>query len=153
MSDDKTDASIIDPKYRDRYKGGGDWLSKWLTDQVSVSQTKEVEVKDEEGNVTGTETKVLKKRAIDLDALFAISQRNGIDTDKYEEQRDRKNAPGRLRMTLGNMLRARAVRRGGLYDAGGEWHDAPNDFETKITEDRDGVKLAKAEPEAETEAA
>lgn len=159
MSDaEKQDKSIIDPKYRDKYKPENrDWLALFIDEQCTVKQTKEVAVKDEEGNDTGeTETVELKKSTLVLDDLFALADQNGIDTAKYEEQAGRPNAPGRLRMTLGNMLRARAMKRHGLFNIEGGWVAADDAFigEAPLTENPDGTKIKVAkEPEPESEAA
>ena len=56
-------------------------------------------------------------------------------------------------MTIGNMLRARAKARHGLFDVEGEWHEASEEFldGAERTQERDGTKIAKAKP-AEAEA-
>jgi hypothetical protein len=153
MSDDKTDNSIIDPKYRDKYsKDNQDWLGTFIDSECTTQNTKEVAVKDEEGNPTGEkETVPAKGSTLHLDQLFDLAKQNGIDTAKYETQADRPNAPGRLRMTLGNMLRARAKKRHGLFNIEGEWVAADSEFvgDSPATENPDGTKIAKVTPEAE----
>ena len=140
MSDETK--SIIAEKYRgNRDK---DWLANFIDTQVRVAVMKTVKIKDEEGNVTGEEQVPSAKSAVDLDKLFALCQANAIDTAKMEAQVDRPNAPGRIRMTLGNSLRAACKRRHGLYDLEGDWVDAPEDFlgDAPLKENRDGSKIA-----------
>lgn len=147
--------SIIGDKYAGKYRGDGDWLTSLINDTCYVQETKEVDVKDEDGNVTGTETVNKGKPRLDLDALFALAEANGINaTEKYGDQADKRNAPGRLRMTLGNSLRAVARRRGGLWKNGSEFLSAPKDFmgDRVPTETPEGEKIAKAKDD-EAEAA
>lgn len=151
----KNTASIIDPKYRGRAKVA-DWLSTFVDGIVSKPTTKEKQVKtqDEDGNeVVTTETVELARRQLDLSALFALAQSNGINTAKMEEQRDRPNAPGRIRMTLGNSLRAAAKHRHGLFDLDGNWHDADAEFigDSVKTQNPDGSKIVVAKPAAEAD--
>ncbi len=148
--------SIIDEKYRDKYKGAEDWLAEFIDSQVKTVVTKVVPVKDEEGNPTGENEEVPTKRSkLDLDKLFALCAANGVPTADMEAQRDRKNAPGRIRMTLGNSLRAAARKRHGLIGIDGEWNPASTDFvgENPLTENPDGSKITAPAPEAETEEA
>jgi len=155
MSEEKSTNSIIDPKYAQALKNKPkDWLGQFLDERVTEAQTREkvVKTKDDEGNVTETtETVTLKARKLDLDSLFGLCKANNIDTEAMEAQRDRKNAPGRIRMTLGNQLRAAAKHRHGLYDADGEWHEADADFlgEAERTHERDGTKIVVAKPESD----
>lgn len=149
MSDETQTASIIGEKYRGKYKGASDWIGEVIQANCSTQPMKTV--KDAEGN----ETEVAKgKSVLNVDALISLSKANHIDTSKMEEQRDRKNAPGRIRMTLGNMLRAAARKRHGLY-INGEWVEAPEAFlesaPDEPTETRDGEKIVKAKPAAETD--
>jgi hypothetical protein len=141
--------SIIDPKYRG--KRDKDWLAEFIDGQVKVAVMKTVKTKDDEGNVTGEEQVPSAKSVVDLDKLFALSRANHIDAkivDSMIEQRDRPNAPGRIRMTLGNSLRAAARKRHGLYDIGGAWNEAPEAFvgESPRVEARDGSKMARTAP-------
>lgn len=152
MSDEAQDKSIISEKYRERYKPDNrDWLGSFIDEGCTNPVTKEREVKDDEGNVTGTETVTLKKRTLDIDALFDLAEANAIPArEKYGDQVDRKNAAGRLRMTIGNMLRAAARKRHGLYDTSGKWVKAPAEFigDAEKTENKDGSKIAKKVDEA-----
>jgi hypothetical protein len=92
----------------------------------------------------------LKRTRLDLDKLFALADANHVDTAKMKAQRDQKNAPGRIRMTLGNNLRAVAKRRHGLNDVGGVFHEADAEFigETLKTQNPDGSYIEKPKPEA-----
>lgn len=146
--------SIIDPKYRgNRDK---DWLATFVDEQVRVPVMKTVKTKDEEGNVTGEEQVPTTKSVVDLDKLFALCAANNVDAERMKEQVDRPNAPGRIRMTLGNSLRAACKRRHGLYDLDKNWVAAPAEFldGAELKENPDGSKLAKtAAVESESESA
>lgn len=90
-------ANMMDEKYRGRYKGGSDWIGKVINDQCVVT--------DDEG----------KNPKLDLDKLFALAEVNGLSVENHRATADQTNAPGRLRMTIGNMLRGKAKKRHGLY--------------------------------------
>lgn len=153
--------SIIDPKYAQKYKDKPkDWLGAFLDEHATTPVMKEKVVKDDEGKpVLGdddkpkTESVETGQRNIDLDKLFAVAQANAVDTTKMEAQRDRPNAPGRIRMTLGNSLRAAARKRHGLYDADKNWIDADADFigETPKTQNPDGSKIQVEKPKADAD--
>lgn len=146
--------SIIDPKYQGKYKEK-DWLGKFIDEQATDPVMKEVKLKDEDGKPTGeTEMQPTAKTKLDLDKFFALADANYIDTASMKEQRDRPNAPGRIRMTLGNSLRAAAKHRHGLFDLDGNWVEAPEEFlgDAEKTQNPDGSKIAKEKP-AEAEAA
>lgn len=147
----KGDKSIIDAKYRDKYRGNKDWLAQLIDKLVLDPVMREKPIKDDEGNVTGTEEVSTGKTRVNLDRLFALAEANHINVEKYRDQADRPNAPGRLRMTIGNMLRAAARHRHGLFDLESNWVDADADFlgDAERTHERDGTKIAKAKPEAE----
>jgi hypothetical protein len=144
--------SIIDKKYAERYRKNrenADWFSTFVDGQVQVKDTKEVLKTAEDGTET-KETVTLKRTRLDLDKLFALADANHVDTAKMKAQRDQKNAPGRIRMTLGNNLRAVAKRRHGLNDVGGVFHEADAEFigETLKTQNPDGSYIEKPKPEA-----
>lgn len=149
--------SIIDPKYRNKYRGDKDWLAKTIDANVTTRMTKEKTSKNEDGSPGPIEIVELKQTRIDMDKLFSLADVNGIDARaKYGDQADRKNAPGRLRMTIGNMLRATAKRRHGLFvpdpesEDGKKWLDADENFVNgaEKTEHPDGSKIAKAKAQA-----
>lgn len=146
--------SIIDPKYRDKYRQGGDWLSNFVDGEVKEAITKEKTVTAEDGTKT-VETVQTNKTRISMDHLFALAEANSIDVEKYKADADKPNAPGRLRMTIGNMLRAAAKKRHGLFNVAGEWNDAAADFvgDSEKTHNPDGSKIAKVKAEAEPEVA
>lgn len=100
-----------------------------------------------EKNEKGTE-----KKRLSVALLCDLADANAIETEKYRAQAESPNAPGRLRMTIGQMLRARAKRRHGLYDINGDAVSPNEEFElTEVaTETLDGVKIAKAKPVKET---
>ena len=100
------------------FKTRGDWVAELLSECAS-----------EDGKV-------------DVAAVRALCEENGVDLKKTYPN------PGVLRRTAGNMLRARARRRHGLY-VGGEWRKAPEGFRVgALTENRDGSTI---EPKADTE--
>lgn len=156
MAEDEaaTEKSIINPKYKDKYKGPKDWFSTLCDAECTSVVTREVKEKDEHGIVT-TKTVDTKKRILSLDALFDFAAANAIDARMlYGHQVDRPGAPGRLRMTVGNMLRRAARQRHGLYDLGGNWRAAPADWlgDAVKTHNPDGTTIAKAKASDETEA-
>lgn len=145
-------ASIIDKKYAERYKNADkDWAAQFIDRHVVVQHEKEIEKKDEQGNVVGTEIVALKKTGIDLDKLFALADQNKLETDTLKAQRANKNAPGRIRMTIGNQLRAAAKHRHGLFDTEGVWHDAPAEFigDAAKTHNPDGSRIVPEKQAAE----
>lgn len=132
-------SSIINEKYKGKYKGASDPIGELINAQCVGTQ---------EGN-----------KGINLDDLFAMAENNHIGGDKIAEfkgQVGQKNATGRLRMTIGNMLRSIAIKRGGLFGADGKWHANPADWEKNAEpiESRDGKSLVEKkakEPKAEKE--
>lgn len=149
--------SIIPEKYQGKYKGAEDWLSTFIDGQVKTVPMKDkttTETIDGE-EVTKTISVAAGKAKLDLDKLFALTDANGIDSKDMQAQRDRKNAPGRIRMTLGNALRAAAKHRHGLNTIDGTWTEAPADFigDAPKTHNPDGSKIAVAKASAETDAA
>lgn len=146
----KTGKSIVDPKYRDKYKTP-DWLAKILIDSATASKEKVIKEKD-----PADETKVLTKTVIvpdgvDIDKLFAIGKENGLDLAKYEDQREVHGFTGRFRMTVRNMLQAVVKQRHGLI-VGGKFVEAPKEFlaERKApespTHEPDGTKIPVVKP-------
>lgn len=155
----KEDKSIVDPAYRERMKGASDWVGDLmenaaLTRGVGAKDAVE-EVTDAEGNVTQKGKPGTKGKDVwDIDSIFLLAEKNGIDTTKYEAAKDHPSGVGRMRMTISNMLRARGRKRHGLYDHEGNWQDAPEDFLQDAdgnipapTENPDGTKIPKAKPE------
>lgn len=145
--------SIIPPKYQGKYKGAEDWLASFIDGQVKVVPMKDKTVTEGEGDdaITKTITVAAGKAKLDLDKLFALSEANSIDAEivkTMREQRGRKNAAGRIRMTLGNALRAAAKHRHGLYTIDGTWTDAPAEFigDAVKTHNPDGSKIVVAKP-------
>lgn len=127
--------TIIDPKYKGKYKGASDWTGELIN-----------------GQCVNTDD---KKKGLNLKDLFAMADNNGIDTVEWRKQEGQKNAPGRLRMTIGNQLRAIAKKRGGLFGADEKWHQADPAFMdgAEPVEDRKGNSLKpKAEKTEKTEA-
>lgn len=151
MSGETATKSIIDPKYRNREKKA-DWVANFIDGIVQKSVTKDKVVKETVDGVETSriETVTLARKTLDLDALFGLAKANSIDTATMEEQRDRPNAPGRIKMTLSNSLRAAARKRHGLYNLDGEWNDADAEFigDSALTHNRDGSKIVVAKEEA-----
>lgn len=146
--------SIIPPKYQGKYKGAEDWLSEFIDGQAKVVPMKDKTVTEGEGDdaVTKVISVAAGKAKLDLDKLFALTDANGVDSKEMQAQRDRKNAPGRIRMTLGNALRAAAKHRHGLNTIDGTWTEAPAAFigDSPKTQNPDGSKIVVAKPSAET---
>lgn len=152
---DKTETapakSIIDPKYRDgRYKQR-DWLGEQI---ASVSdQTKEVSKQVKEGDETKT-VKTTVSAGVDVDAIFVLARENGLNVDKYEDQREGHGFPGRFRMTVRNMLQKVAKQRHGIVIAGkftkapADWLEAKGAPEAP-THTEGGEKIAKPKPAKE----
>lgn len=141
---EKGKKSIVPAKYSGKYKGAGDSLSEFIK-----SQTEGVSA-----------------------SLLALCRANGIDeakVAKYEgllaDKENNHGIEGRARMTLGNMLRAKARKEGKLVNLAGdevEFNDlakpavsgaaakaqeaAAENAATEIQETGDG------EPDAETSA-
>jgi hypothetical protein len=137
--------SIIDPKYKGR-PAKADWLTDFVEKNATTAIVKTVKSKAEDGTET-SETVETGKRATDLDKLFALAEANGFPAHaKYGDQVDRKNAVGRLRMTIGNVLRAAARKRGGLYNVDKDFIDADDAFMAggAPTHNPDGTKIVKA---------
>lgn len=175
MSNEETEVktkSIVDPSRRADMKGARDWvgtlmeenaLTKGVGAKPAVEGVEGVEeVKDEAGNVISAAVAEVKakpatkgKDVWDLDKMFLLAERNGIDTTHatFTGIKDTNNV-GRGRMTISNMLRARAKKRHGLFDVAGEWNEAPADFlgDAERVEERDGTKIPKAKPAKEAEA-
>lgn len=135
--------SIVDPKYRDKYRENPDWLTSVINDHCYDVVTKEKVTKNEDGSET-TETVNTKKTSLNLERFLALAEENHIDVAKYRADMDKKNAPGRLRMTVGNMLRAAAKKRHGLH-VDGKFVHADKEFigDTPKTHNPDGTKIAK----------
>lgn len=165
--------SIVDPSRRADMKGARDWvgelmesnaLAKGVGAKAAVKAVEGVEeARDADGNIVREAVAEVKgkpatkgKDVWDLDKMFLLAERNGIDTTHatFTGIKDTGNV-GRGRMTISNMLRARAKKRHGLFDASGEWIDAPADFlgDAERVEERDGTKIPKVKPAKETDAA
>jgi len=149
--------SIIPEKYQGKYKGAEDWLSQFIDGQVKTVPMKDKTIIEGEGDdkIEKVISVAAGKAKLDLDKLFALTDANGIDSKEMQAQRDRKNAPGRIRMTLGNALRAAAKHRHGLNSIDGTWTDAPTEFigDAVKTHNPDGSKIVVAKPSAEPEVA
>lgn len=146
--------SIVNPKYRNKYKGAEkDWLAKFMDEQAS--KTRDVKVTkpnptNPDEKITVTET---RPDGVDVDKIFTLAAKNGLDVKKYEAQRETNGFPGRFRMTVRNMLQKVAKQRHGVFNTGGTFCSAPAEFLTKVgapeapTHTQAGEKIAKPAPE------
>lgn len=130
---DKT-RSIVDPKYRDRYKGKEkDFVGKFIDEQTMVNSA--------DG----------KSKMPSLQKLFELALANGADSkkiDNYRLQDDSHGFGGRMRMTIGNILRAVAKQRHGLIDLSNTFHPIDESFKsthglTSPTHSPGGEKISK----------
>jgi hypothetical protein len=137
--------SIIDPKYKGR-PAKADWLTEFLNKNATTAIFRTVKSKSEDGTETSEQVDT-GKTLTDIEKLFDVAAANGIDArGKYGAQVGRLNATGRLRMTIGNSLRAAAKKRGGLYNLAKEFVDADEAFMDGAvpTHRPDGTKIAAA---------
>lgn len=119
--------SIINEKYRNKYRGAGDWLKQVIDTHCYDAQTRQVERTDENG-VKSVETVELKRKKLNFDKLFALADENGYDArGRFGTEVDKPNAPGRIRMSVGNSLRSVAKKNKGLK-VNGEFVAAPDSF-------------------------
>lgn len=142
MAEQTERKSIIGSKYAGKYKDK-DWLGQFVDANATDAVTREKKMVDPETKAETVETIETGKRSLNLDKLFQLCKANNIETGEMEAQRDRPNAPGRIRMTLGNRLRAAARHRHGLFDRNGEWVPADAEFlgDSIQTHNRDGSKI------------
>ncbi len=118
------------------FKSEGDWINRILGGHCTTMEGAKPESKDKDGKVIPA---VKGKSVVDSTKLAALAKENKVPLkDEYPNT-------GLLRMNVGNMLRARAKKRGGLF-INGKWTDAPSDFEclNPTTENRDGTPIPKA---------
>ena len=142
--------SIVNPKYRDKYKTP-DWLAATIAKYATTTKTKKVT--EGEGDAKTTK-EVTVPGGVDVEALFALAKANGLDVSKYESQRDAHGFAGRFRMTVRNMLQATVKARHGLFDPSGKWIKADESFlrdkgaPEAPTHDQTGEKFAVKEKKA-----
>lgn len=145
----KDDKSIIDPKYREKYKEP-DWLGQIIAEVSTKTKKKTIKKTVGEGDDAKEveETKTVND-GIDVDQMFALAKGNNLDVSKYESAERNHGFEGRMRMTIRNMLQAAVKRRHGLYvgskwrEADAAWLQAKNAPEAP-TEKKDGTKIPKA---------
>jgi hypothetical protein len=149
--------SIIDAKYRDRGTVQ-DWVTQFIDSHVKKPVMKTVHLKDDEGKETGeTEEVATKRTQLDVEALFDLAAANHLNVENLRQHIGTKNGAGRLRMSIGNSLRAAAKKRHGLKNLEGEFMDADEEFcaQHEKIETPDGQNIAKmnaaAAKDAETE--
>lgn len=123
-------SGIIDPKYREAMANRDpDWVSQHIAKHAS----------DGEDGVTS-------KRVIEL------AKANQLNQESLDQLRKTDANAGRVRMTIGNMLRAAARQRHGLFGTDGKFYKADPAFlksgkfpaPSEPTHDREGTKFAKA---------
>lgn len=146
-----------------KFKSEGDWINELTAKHCTTVEGAAdaiPEEKDDDGNVTQKAVAAKKGKTLtNLDALHAFADANNISYKEYANI-------GAARMNIGNMLRAAAKKRMGLFvpanDDGDfgttEWANAPDEFlaqygVTEATHNPDGSKIVKAKPEAEAETA
>lgn len=159
--------SIIDPKYRGKYKTP-DWLGAFIMAQTNNTRVLPAQEASpavgeigKEGYKPAREAK--PERTVDdgvnVDKLFELGRKNGLNLDKFDTQRGSHGFDGRFRMTVRNMLQTIVKQRHGLYNLGGTFVSADPAFLSKVgileganpTHNQDGTKIpkaAKAAPEA-----
>lgn len=140
----ETKANFMPEQYRDRYRGDPDWLGQFINNNCRKVL--------EEG----------KAAVLCMDSLLSLAEKNGVPAESIADWRGqvgRPGAPGRLRMTVGNALRARAKRRHGLIDLDDNFVHAAAEFigDAPRLEKSDGspsdeVLEARAAKQAEREA-
>lgn len=134
----KATKSIINPKYKGKYKGASDFIGELIDSNCRSASEK-------------------GQGELNPSLVIQLGRKNNLDAkklDNLEAQIGQKNAPGRIRMTVGNMLRAAAKRRHGLLDLHGNEVAAPEGFEVSDkTENLDGSRIAKAPEASEASAA
>lgn len=107
MAEAEKTGSIVPDKYKGKYKGASDWVGEFIESQCNETP---------EG---------AKKSQLNVNRLFDLAEANGINVDKFKGQ---ENAAGRMRMTIGNSLRATARKRHGLKTIAGKNTKAPAEF-------------------------
>lgn len=155
-----TPKSIVNPKYRDKYKGEKNWLAKFIDEQATKTRDVKVTKPNPENADEKITTTEKRPDGVDTKALFTLADKNGINYDNLKGHEDDHGFPGRARMTIGNGLRRVVKQRHGLFNTGGTFVTAPTDFLTQIeagdkpSHNQDGSKIAapKAEGEAKPEA-
>lgn len=153
--------SIIPDKFRDKtYKGAEDWISTEFL--AKHAMTPAVPGKKAEPDSPAVKAEPAK---INVTALFDLAAANGVDAEHLRPGSENHGAAGRIKMTIANMLRSRAKKRGGLFDVNKKWHKAPAEFMVdkdgnpiEAVHDKDGNWLsgkapAKPEKPAKVEAA
>ncbi len=150
----KADKSIVNPKYRDKYKEQ-DWLGTLIGTQIA--KTKVVEKMEGEGD-KAKKVKVTVPDGIDSDILLSLGDLNGVPTEGLKAQVGSHGFVGRARMTIRNALQARIKQRHGLFvpasnKSGKSWVEADADWlkakgaPEAPSHDRGGEKFAVAKAE------
>ena len=107
--------TIVDPSYRARYVGRGDWVKQQIDEYCYKPKTTTIGVTQPDGSIQ-YEVKESKRKYFRPDLLFAMAEENGIEgvQDNWSDVLEKKNGEGRVRMSVGNMIRAAARRNKGL---------------------------------------
>lgn len=147
-----TPKSIVNPKYRDKYKNAPkDWLATLLASEATKTRDVKVSKPNPENPDEKITTTEKRPDGVDVKALFTLASNNGIDVANLKGHEEDHGFPGRARMTIGNGLRRVAKQRGGIFNVGNTFVTAPADFlgaDWKATHNQDGSKIAVAKPEA-----
>ena len=143
--------SIVNPKYRDKYKGAAkDWLSQYLTDNCSKTKSVTKTIPNPENpdeKITKTETRA---DGVDVDKLLELGRKNGEAkvVERLEPAIGSHGFAGRARMTLRNSLQRVVKERHGLIGLDGTFVAASPEFLKQIgagdsrTHNDDGSKIA-----------
>lgn len=151
----ETRKSIVDPKYA-KMRGASDWVGEVLeaaalTTGIGARAAVDAVLNDAGEEVTPAKAATKGKSEWDLVKIAELAAANNVDTSKYDVSHP--SAIGRMRMTVSNLLRSRAKKRGGLFSADGTWLDAPVEFLGEDwagpVETKSGEKIAKVKPTKE----
>ena len=129
--------SIINSKYTGKYREASDWMGDFIRKNASAFE-----------EVTVNGKTVEQEAGLDVDALFTLAENNGLDVASHKKRKKDPGFVGNFRMSLGNMLRAVARKRHGLYDVENTFRKAPADWLSeqgapeKATHTKDGEKIA-----------
>jgi hypothetical protein len=122
VNTESTAKSIVNAKYRNKYKGDKDWLAKLLDAEATKAKTVKVTKVVGDEKVISEETRA---DGVDIPALFVLAEKNGLNVDTYRGQEGNHGFAGRFRMTVRNMLQRVVKQRHGLFNKGGTFVSGP----------------------------
>lgn len=124
--------SIVDEDYRVRYRGKGDWFKQLVDETCYETKTIEVEHVETDGTITREQVES-KRKTFSVDRMFTVALENGVPEERLEKFRaivGQRASEGRIRMSVGNMLRT-VARKNGSLTVDGVVHNAPEEFVNK----------------------